>query len=86
MELDPIQEIRAIREQLLRKFDYDIDKYADYVEAKYKNSDFNFVESKPKRPKRAKQSHGHKKAVGPTAKKKATTKPSVRGSKGKRSA
>jgi hypothetical protein len=86
MELDPIQEIRAIREQLLRKFDYDIDKYADYVEAKYKNSDFNFVESKPKRPKRATQTHGPKKAVRPSAKKKTTTKPSNRGAKPKKSA
>jgi hypothetical protein len=51
MPLNPIEEIRATRVAIMRKFDGDVDKYCDHLEEKWKDSGLNVVAPKPKRIK-----------------------------------
>lgn len=74
MELDPIQEIRAIRAERMRQFDGDIDKYADFVEEKYRSADLNFVPAVPKRIKPVKMVPAKTKSTKVTKKAARTTK------------
>ena len=49
MPLDPIEQIRAAREQIMKEFDYDLDKLCDFLAAQRKDEDREYVTPKPKR-------------------------------------
>ena len=53
MPLDPIEEIRAIRAEIMREYDYDMDKYGDAIEAAQSTSGRTYVQPPRRRIKKA---------------------------------